>query len=70
MQKEAFVREINISSWKEAESLLEESGGKVQFLKFKVKKGRALPKDFEVAYTHIRVTFLHFRGSEVVQKVR
>ncbi len=47
--KDAFTREVDASSWEEAESLLEECGGKEQLKKFKVAKGKALPKDFEVS---------------------
>lgn len=47
--KECFLKEVGLTSWEEAEQVIEKIGGEEKFLSFEIKQGKPLPKNFEVS---------------------
>lgn len=47
--KDAFMKEVQVKSWDEAEEVIKKIGGKEQLASFNVKQGKPLPKNFEVS---------------------
>ena len=48
MVKDAFMKEVQLKSWDEAAKVIEAIGGQEQLLSFNIKRGKPLPKNFEV----------------------
>lgn len=47
--KDAFLKEVQLKSWEEAEEVIQKIGSKEVLSSFNVKQGKPLPKNFEVS---------------------
>ena len=58
--KDAFMKEVQVKSWDEAEEVIKKIGGKEQLASFNVKPGKPLPKNFEVR-VYVFISIVHSR---------
>ena len=52
--REAFLKEVQFESWTEAEAALPTFARADELKKFRVQKGKPLPKSFMVSFHYIR----------------
>ena len=50
--KDAFLKEVQLKSWEEAEEVIKQIGSKEVLSSFNVKPGKPLPTNFEVSSIH------------------
>lgn len=51
--KDAFMKEVQLKYWNEAEEVIKKVGGKEQLSSLSVKQGKPLPKNFEERSIHL-----------------